>query len=307
MNPQVARRAVALLAAAVPPTAVHVAWVLPRIRAWGATVQELGRTWPGDELVPEPGFVWTNAITVDRPAAEVWPWVTQLGQGRGGLYSYDWLENAVLADVHSLDRVAPELQGPLAVGDRVVRMTRYAPPNPVAAYVPGRALVLGGIADSAYRLAAGRPSSTWAFIVEPSGPDRCRLVVRSRSGGPVALLQGPVQLVMQRRMMTGIKQRAEGIRAPGTADVLVPLSWFAGLGATAVHARRALRGPRTTRDACAAGLTAGLAAVGVQVLLFWDLPPSARATLTATLVASPLAALPRRIAPRTPGTHSHQR
>lgn len=267
------------------PAAFFALFVAPRIRTCGATTDELSRAWPGDELVPHPGFVWTNAVTIHRPAADVWPWVTQLGQGRGGLYSYDWLENALLADVHSVSELVPALQQPMQVGDRVIRMTRYAPYNPVARYDPGRALVLGGVADTPRQLRAGRPSSTWAFIVEPVDSRRCRLVVRSRSGGPAARLQGPVRFVMQRRMMLGIKQRAEGMSSASAADVLIPLSWFTAAVAAAVHGGRALPGGRARPPALAMGSLAG---VGVQVLLFWDVPAWLRAVLTTALVGSPL-------------------
>ena len=69
--------------------------VRPRINQAGATDSEHRATWPGDSLVDHPRYVWTNAITINRPTEEVWPWLAQLGQGRGGLYSYDWLENVV--------------------------------------------------------------------------------------------------------------------------------------------------------------------------------------------------------------------
>ena len=96
-------------------------------------------TWPGDRLLARPDYVWTNAVTIERPAEQVWPWLVQLGQGRGGLYSYDWLENLVGCDIHSADRILPQFQQPLRVGDRVIRMARYAPFNPVARFEPGRA------------------------------------------------------------------------------------------------------------------------------------------------------------------------
>ena len=101
----------------------------PRITQWGATDQEHHGSWPSDQLVARPGYVWTNAITIHAPAAEIWPWLVQLGQGRGGLYSYDWLENLVGCDVQSTDRILPQFQQPLAVGDRVIRMACYAPPT----------------------------------------------------------------------------------------------------------------------------------------------------------------------------------
>lgn len=230
-----------LAAMSLAPVAVFAARVAPRIRTCGTTSEELTRHWPGDDLVQNPSFVWTNALTIDRPADDVWPWLAQLGQGRGGLYSYDWLENALLADVHSVDQVQPAHQGPLRVGDRVIRMTRYAPPNPVALYEPGRALVLGGVKDSEERLRAGRPTSTWAFIVDPIDDHRSRLVVRSRASALDARLQGPIQFVMQHRMMLGIKERAEGSWSPRAADVFVPASWFAATAVATVHAARALR------------------------------------------------------------------
>jgi hypothetical protein len=179
---------------------------------WGATEAELRAVWPADGLVDRPKFTWTNAVTIHRPAREVWPWLVQLGQGRGGLYSYDWLENLVGCGVHSTDRVMPELQVPLKVGDRVVRMARYALFIPVAFVDPGHALVLGGVRDTDEDLLAGRASSTWALVAEPVDDHRCRLVIRSRGSSLMARLQAPVQFVMQRKMMLGIKQRVESMQ-----------------------------------------------------------------------------------------------
>ena len=88
----------------------------PRINQWGATDQEHHATWPGDQLVTRPSYSWTNAITIHAPATQVWPWLVQLGQGRGGLYSYDWLENLIGCDVHSSDRILRAFQTPLQVG-----------------------------------------------------------------------------------------------------------------------------------------------------------------------------------------------
>jgi hypothetical protein len=189
---------------------LYVVVARPRITQWGATDQEHQATWPGDQLVARPGFVWTNAITIHAPAAQVWPWLVQLGQGRGGLYSYDWLENLIGCDVHSTDRILPQFQQPLQVGDRVIRMARYAPYNPVALVEPGCALVLGHIKDSDAELSAGQARSSWAFILQPLGQHSTRLLVRCRGSSLMARLQGPVQFVMQRKMMLGIKQRAEG-------------------------------------------------------------------------------------------------
>ena len=181
----------------------------PRINQWGATDQEHQATWPGDHLVAQPSFVWTNAVTVQAPAAGIWPWLVQLGQGRGGLYSYDWLENLIGCDVHSTDRILPECQHHLQVGDRVIRMARYAPCAPVALFQPARALVLGHINDTSAELLAGYARSSWAFILEPVDRHSTRLLVRCRGNSLMARLQAPMQFVMQRKMMLGIKQRAE--------------------------------------------------------------------------------------------------
>jgi hypothetical protein len=104
-RPKTSPWTVALLAA------LAAALVMPIRRAitrWGATDEELRAIWPGDRLVDRPKFTWTSALTINRPAHAVWPWLVQLGQGRGGLYSYDWLENLVGCGVHSTDRVIPE-------------------------------------------------------------------------------------------------------------------------------------------------------------------------------------------------------
>lgn len=222
-------------------------------------------------------------MTIDRPADQVWPWVTQLGQGRAGLYSYDWLENALLADVQSASQVRPDLQYRLEVGDRVIRMTRYAPHNPVALYQPGHALVLGGVQDTDEQLAAGHPSSTWAFIVEPVNDRQCRLVIRSRASRLDARLQEPIQFVMQHKMMLEIKQRAEGTWSRSGGDVAVPISWFAAAAVAALHAIRALHSRR--REAAA---LAALASVVVQLLMFWDITPATRTALLGAVVGSAL-------------------
>jgi hypothetical protein len=88
-------------------------------------------------------------------------------------------------------------------------MARYAPFNPIAFIDAGHALVLGGVRDSDEELLAGRASSTWAFIAEPVDGQTCRLVVRSRGRSVMARLQAPLQFLMQRKMMLGIKQRVE--------------------------------------------------------------------------------------------------
>src|SRR6202040_1830914 len=106
---------------------------------WGASIQECDASLPGDDLIVSPDLAATRAITVRAAADEVWPWIAQLGQGRGGFYSYDFLENLVGSEIHSANRITPEWQD-VAVGNEVT----LAPGVPlvVTALEPGRALVL---------------------------------------------------------------------------------------------------------------------------------------------------------------------
>ena len=101
-------------------------------RTWGADDREAHEPLPGDELVPEAELQTTRAITIAASPAEVWPWLVQMGQGRGGLYTYEWIENALGAQIHNLDRIDPALQA-LRVGDRI-RLT----PEVYLGRIPGQ-------------------------------------------------------------------------------------------------------------------------------------------------------------------------
>src|SRR4051812_23334407 len=77
---------------------------------WGATKHECRARLPGDDLVPEPASSRTRAVTIDAPAAQVWRWLVQIGQDRGGMYSYDRVENLVGLRIHSTESIHPEWQ-----------------------------------------------------------------------------------------------------------------------------------------------------------------------------------------------------
>jgi len=180
---------------------------------WGATTAEATMPLPGDDLVPNPDLTATRAVGIDTDPADVWPWVAQLGQGRGGFYSYDALENLVGCDIHSADRIEPRWQSP-RVGD-VVRLAPQVGLD-VAAVEPGRALVLHGAVAPGGE-AGGTPpyDFSWAFVVLPAAGGSTRLVVRERYAyttwwAPV--LVEPVSwlsLLMSRKMLRGIRERAE--------------------------------------------------------------------------------------------------
>jgi hypothetical protein len=180
---------------------------------WGATPDELGMTLPGDDLLPAADLRATRAITIAAGPLAVWPWLAQLGQNRGGFYSYDWLENLVGVDIHTVDSIKPELQI-RAVGDDVNLAAQVA--LSVVEFDPERALVLRG-AVAPDGTGAGAPYDfTWAFVLQPSADGTTRLVVREQYAylaNWAALLVEPIEMVsflMTERMLPGIRNRAEG-------------------------------------------------------------------------------------------------
>jgi len=211
--------------------------VLHGRRNWGATADEVTAVLPGDELVPDPAEQTTLAVTVDAPPTEIWAWLVQIGQDRGGMYSYDRLENVVGLHIHSSDEIRDEWQD-LAAGDQVVVVPRGCGPMPdgyafrVATVDPPTALVLRQAPPE-------HPwNGVWSFHVVPDGDGRSRLLSRSRTepqattGLRIATrAMEPVTLLMTRRMLRGIKDRAErhaltadrvpgGTRSPARPDAV---------------------------------------------------------------------------------------
>jgi hypothetical protein len=204
-------RSVALGGAVVAIAAV----LRGRYLRWGATDHELVARLPGDEIVPHADLTATRAVTIRATAGEVWPWIVQLGQGRGGFYSYDFLENLIGCDIHSAEEIVAAWQH-VDVGDPVHFYPGGGPR--VAVVDPERALVLSG----GIPIGAEPPPYTfsWAFVLLPAPNGEARLVVRERYGYLhrwAALLVEPVEAVsflMSRRMLHGIKQRAERTAVP---------------------------------------------------------------------------------------------
>lgn len=150
---------------------------------------------------------------------DVWPWLAQLGQGRGGWYSYDWLENLFGYDIHSVDRVVPELQR-IEVGDPVRLGPEGAEPDmtlEVAVVDPNRALVLRAPGTAAEAVSTGMGFPSWTFVIEPARPASARLIVRWRCDFEPSLTGylmwkygvEPVHFMMERRMLKSIKKHAE--------------------------------------------------------------------------------------------------
>ena len=203
------RYVMGLSAAAGAAAAYNLAARSRQLR-WGATDEESEGSLPGDDLLENIDITATRAITIRASAAQVWPWIAQLGQGRGGFYSYDFLENLVGCDIHSADRIVPEWQD-VEVGDEV----RFAPEVglAVASLEQGRSLVLRGGVPIGNTPAPY--DSTWAFVLRDEPDKTTRLLVRERYAytRPWArLIVEPTEVlsfVMSQKMLRGIRDRAE--------------------------------------------------------------------------------------------------
>lgn len=171
------------------------------ILTWGATPEEARARLPGDDLLEAADGVATRAIGIDAPRSAVWPWIAQLGPApRGGAYTYDWIENLLGLDMHSADRVLPEFQHP-EIGDGFgFGANRMA----YAIVEPERVLAI--------RSADG--NWVWTFVLEERDGGT-RLISRNRFRLPRLkdklgmVPMEPASLVMERKMLRGIKQRAE--------------------------------------------------------------------------------------------------
>ena len=179
-------------------------------RYWGATDAEIERAMLGDAEVPSATYETTLAVTVDAPAADIWPWLVQMGYRRGGLYSYDWLDRLFgFLDAPSAERILPDFQR-LEVGD-VIPVGRGAG-FPVKALEPFRTLVLGSESDGAQWM--------WQLGLYPVNGRLTRLVSRNR--GHIRRTVGstlfmcvlePAAFIMTRKMLLGLKRRAEAAAA----------------------------------------------------------------------------------------------
>ena len=196
--------------------AVYGLIIRPRISRWGATDDEVRRSLPGDELESPYGYrpISPRAITIDAPPEEVWPWLVQMGSGRAGFYTHEWVERLLFityADGHSATRIHPEWQE-LSVGDRVP----YSRLN----------MVEVTMVDRPRCLIAGE----WLVLEPLAGGSKTRLIARTRGGWleplarkvpvigpllwPIAALieRGPGELLHPYResgMLLGIKARVE--------------------------------------------------------------------------------------------------
>lgn len=179
------RRLAGSLALAGVAAIVYEFVLRPWTLMWGASGAESRKPLLGDDLVPNARYVTTHAVTISALAEQIWPWLVQIGQGRGGFYSHDWLENLFSLGIHSADHVMPELQD-LEVGDIISLAPDNAMPLTVEVLERAQALVIRtGSPDAGPQppgdYLKGEIAGTWAFILEPQDASTTRFIVRWRS------------------------------------------------------------------------------------------------------------------------------
>jgi hypothetical protein len=186
---------------------------------WGATDKEINGSLPGDDIIINPKWQYTQAITVGVPAEKVWPWLVQIGQGRGGFYSYQALENLLGCNIHNADRIIPEFQH-LEAGENILLHPKI--PVPVTLVEPGHAIVLhydtrAGLTPIPGTKTVDYFESTWLFYIGNKDENTVRLISRFRIDYSHSMRNKisygyfvePISSTMQQKMLRGIKKRAE--------------------------------------------------------------------------------------------------
>ncbi len=195
-----------VVVAAIPG---YLGLIRPWQHRWGATIDEVARPMPGDGILGPGASSTTRAITIDAPACQVWPWLAQIGYGRAGWYSYDWLDND---GQRSAEHIQPEWQH-LRSGDRILMM-------------PGAGFDVAEV-EAGHYFTAQAPDQTmsWCLAVEPRDDHSCRVISRWRADWHITpasaawiALSDPGTFIMERRMLLGIRARAEHTARPGLAQ-----------------------------------------------------------------------------------------
>jgi hypothetical protein len=228
---------------------------------WGATAEDRGRAMPGDLS----GTRWTRAILIGATPAQIWPWLVQFGQGRGGWYSYDWLENLLRFDIHTAPGIVPEYQNP-QIGEKICMSATFCV-SAVSVMEPYQWFGWQARDD------AGKPIWSFTFGLFPIDSAHTRLVVRE-SFDPIDMpaaattaLEIP-DAVMVQKMLSTLKERAEGRMGSSLTTVYEIAVWLAAfaigvIGVVLFVIRRNTKKP----------LAVGVAAVLVLLVLTLVFPP----------------------------------
>jgi len=198
------------------------AFLLPFLRGarnrWGLSASTASGCFPGDEIISEPRWSWTHGIEIDAPPEQVWPWIAQMGAERAGFYSYQWLENLAGCRLQNAETIHDDWA--IKEGG-TLRLHPAMPPLQIVKVAPGKWFVAHAAADASAR-ASGKlwAETTWLFHLERLDDGRSRFISRFRcvcsddlagrlSFGP-GLLE-PIGFAMDRRMLKGVKERAERV------------------------------------------------------------------------------------------------
>jgi hypothetical protein len=285
-----AARYIALASTLAAILSAFLMFVRPWYLRWGATDAEAQRALPGDEIIPHAAGQETRAITIHAPTHEVWPWIAQLGQDRGGFYSFDLLENLAGCEMPATDLLDPRQQS-WRLGDR---LWMYPPRKAGGAgfatlrtFVPGRVL---GFGTRLFGTPLSAPENgSWSFVLEPLDASTTRLLVRGRSAPGRSLLGTafdrlvfePAHFAMERRMMIALKELAEHGLRQRVENHLQVLFWTIVFGLFVASVAMTVRGSDGWR-----ALTAVVAAaVAFQVLTLGQPVVTVGAVLTAATTA----------------------
>ncbi len=234
--------------------------IRPALLRWGATAVESSQAMPGDL----DGMRWTRAISVAATPEKIWPWLVQWGQGRGGWYSYDWLENLFGFDIHTANQIMPEYQNPVA-GDPICMAPGFCPK--VSVIEPYQWFGWQAADDK------GLPMYSFIFGLFPVDGTHTRLVVResfSKAGMPsaaVAAIEIP-DVVMEQKSLHTVKGRVEGLSQSFLTTPYEISVWLAALALGLIAAVQFV-----TRKAWKKFLVVGLASVVVLLILTFLFPP----------------------------------
>ena len=187
---------------------ITIVLLTPAMDRWGATDHEISATYPGDELLARPKSFVNHAVTIHAKPEQIYPWIVQLGAGKGGYYSYTWLETYLLnCPLVNADRIHPEWQD-LKVGDEVKMCPKQPgpPPYKVAMLKPNQAVVLGHQENGTW-------VDLWQFVIIPQPDGNSRLILRTRTnavGGFWDVIH-PGVFIMERGLLLGVRDRAQGL------------------------------------------------------------------------------------------------
>jgi hypothetical protein len=228
---------------------------------WGASDADLMRPMPSDLS----GSRWTRAILIEATPEQIWPWLVQFGQGRGGWYSYDWLENLFGFDIHTADHILSEYQNPQI--DTPICMS--------AAFCPSGVHVIEPYQWFGWQASeSGSPVWTFTFGLFPEGENRTRLVVRESFDPafipPAAAIGLEIpDTVMELKMLDTLKARAEGRPVSGIITVIEITIWLAALVASLLAGWQYLNHPEWRRPLVV--FAAGLVVLLLITFLFLPL------------------------------------